>query len=168
MFSRKGYLFILLLVITVVLFLPTLNNKSINLDDPQYVFQNTDIQDFKINNIKLLFKSTYVGNYQPISMFTYLIDYKIWGANAKGFHLTNLIFHTINTLLLFYLITFLFKNSQIAFISALLFSIHPMHVESVAWISARKDLVYVFFSCFQLFFTCYLNKKGKNCCFFFR
>jgi len=94
-------------------------------------------QDFGYINI-LRIKSSY---YRPLLAASYMFDYTIWGNNPFGFHLTNLLFHIFSCILIFALIELLFHSRLIAFISTLLFSVHPIHTEAVSFISGRVDVV---------------------------
>jgi tetratricopeptide (TPR) repeat protein len=90
--------------------------------------------------------SSYVkGNYHPLTMLSYCWEYNKSKLNPKPYHVHNLILHLLNTLLVLYFIWLLTQQQWVAFITALLFAIHPMHVESVAWVSERKDVLYSFF-----------------------
>lgn len=154
--NEKFFLPVVLLITFIVLF-PSLQNKFINLDDPQYVTENPVIKNISIKNIKIIFSEQFVGNYQPLTMLSYMIDYKFFGLNPFGYHLMNLIFHLLNTLLVFLIVSKLIPlpagrgKGWAAFITSLLFGIHPLHVESVAWISERKDVLYGFFFLWALY-----------------
>lgn len=147
------------LAITVLCFLPSLQNKFVNLDDPQYLTQNPVIKIFSTENLKAIFSQQFVGNYQPITMLSYMVEYKLFGLNPFGYHFMNLVFHLLNTLLVFLVvqkITFTADGERerraiVPFITSLLFGIHPLHVESVAWISERKDVLYGFFFLWALY-----------------
>lgn len=89
-----------------------------------------------------------------------MIDYNSGKGAAFPFHLTNLLLHLCNTLLLFFILNRLFNDIRISFIAAFLFAIHPVHVESVAWITSRKDLLFTFF--YLLSMLCYLNYREKR------
>lgn len=86
-----------------------------------------------------------MANYHPLTILSYAIEYHFVQLNPKLYHVTNIIIHLLNTVLVFWFILLLSKKNNVAFITALLFGIHPMHVESVAWISERKDVLYAFF-----------------------
>jgi tetratricopeptide (TPR) repeat protein len=90
-----------------------------------------------------------------------MLDYKLWGLNPTFYHAENVLWHILNTVLLFFLITRLIRNRKIAFVSAILFAVHPMHVESVAWIAERKDVLYAFFMllCFHAYIS-YVRTKN--------
>lgn len=152
-----------ILIITFLCLLPSLQNKFVNLDDTQYVLENPAIKSINSKNLKIIFSEQFVGNYQPLTMFSYMLDYQFFGLNPFGYHLVNLIFHLLSTLFVFLIITNLSGNSLVAFITALLFGIHPLHVESVAWIAERKDVLYGFFFLWALYlYTVPLALKGKN------
>ncbi|MFA6924670.1 MAG: tetratricopeptide repeat protein [Bacteroidales bacterium] len=159
--KNKDILFaIFVIAITFLCFLPTLKCSFTNLDDQYYIINNPDIKNLSFNNIKILFSNFYVGNYQPLTMLTYAIENKISGLNPFVYHFTNFILHILNTLLVFVFIKKISSNINIAAIGAVLFGVHPLHVESVAWISERKDVLYAFFYIAGL--ITYLKYKEKN------
>jgi predicted PurR-regulated permease PerM len=133
--------FILIIIITAIYY-KSLNNQLTNLDDDFYITNNAGITTL---NIKSIFSSYVQGNYHPLTMLSYCLEYKYAQLNPKIYHTTNLVLHLLNTLLVFIFIWLLSKQQWVAFITALLFGIHPMHVESVAWVSERKDVLYSFF-----------------------
>lgn len=143
-------------VSTLSLYNQTQGYDFVNYDDNFYVYQNQELQKrvTLIDVVAWTFTSYQGGSWQPLTWLSYVIDYHLYGLNPGRYHLTNLIFHIINGLLLF----ILFKNMthafwQSAFIAAL-FALHPLHVESVAWISERKDVLSAFFSILTIF--CYV------------
>lgn len=156
----------LILLITFICYLPSLRNNFTNLDDKQYLIDNPAIKAISAENLKTIFSEQFVGNYQPLTMLSYMIEYNFYGLKPFGYHLTNIFFHLLNTLLVFFitqkLTERLVDNSDtvgvIAFSSALLFGIHPLHVESVAWVAERKDVLYSFFFLWAL----YLYAKGST------
>ena len=133
---------ILLALITLAAFWQVQDYEFVDYDDNMYVFENTHIQSgLTSESITWAFSTLYFGNWCPLTWLSYMFDYQLYGLNAGGYHLTNLMLHIINTILLFLVfnrMTGAFWKS--AFIAAL-FSLHPLHVESVAWISDRKDLL---------------------------
>lgn len=158
-----------LILITAVIYMKSLSNQFITTwDDHGYVSENPDIKTLHGDSIGYTLKNTFssyvLGNYHPITMLTYCIEYSKYGLNPKPYHVTNLIIHILNGLLVFYFIWLLTGQQWVAFITALLFAIHPMHVESVSWVSERKDVLYTFFSlatlCTYLFFL--KNEKRKQ------
>ncbi|MCX5707968.1 MAG: tetratricopeptide repeat protein [Candidatus Omnitrophica bacterium] len=134
-----------ILVITIFSFLPVLKNNFVNWDDPQYTLENSAIRALTPANLKKAFSCYYASNYQPLTMLSYSLDYHFFKLDPQAYHWTNLILHLLNCLLVFWLL-YAFSNSVfIAFLTALFFGIHPLHVESVAWISERKDVLYALF-----------------------
>jgi len=115
-------------------------------DDPPYVTENLHIQSgITFETIKWAFTSGCVSNWHPLTWFSYMLDWQLFGLNPAGFHLTNLIFHISNTLLVFLVLKKMTRALwQSAFVAAL-FALHPLHVESVAWVSERKDVLSTFF-----------------------
>ena len=134
-----------ILIVTFLLFYNTLTNNFVNLDDSGYIKDNPDIKSLSAKNIAAIFSSFYNANYHPFTTLSYAIEYNLFGLNAKPYHFVNLFIHLLNTFMVFRLIKKISGKIEIAAITALFFAIHPMHVESVAWISERKDLLYSFF-----------------------
>ena len=134
-----------ILIVTFLLFYNTLTNNFVNLDDSGYIKDNPDIKSLSAKNIAAIFSSFYNANYHPFTTLSYAIEYNLFGLNAKPYHFVNLFIHLLNTFMVFRLIKKISGKMEVAAITALFFAIHPMHVESVAWISERKDLLYSFF-----------------------
>ena len=156
-----GVLVAAILLTTIIVYSNSLNNGFVKWDDDKYVSNNEDIRQLDGQSILRFFTTNYLRMYQPITMISYALDYKIGGLNALTYHRTNCIFHLLNVLLVFYVILLLTKQTAIAAISALFFGVHPLHVESVAWISERKDLLYSFFYLSSLI-TYILYRKRNN------
>lgn len=138
------------LLITYFSFSPALSSKKefTNWDDPMYVTEQPLITSLSKENIKLLFKpETQVAlNYHPITMLSLAMNYSNSKLNPKSYVQTNILFHILNTLLVFIFLYLLSgKKFWVGAIAGLWFGIHPMHVESVAWVSERKDVLYCFF-----------------------
>jgi tetratricopeptide (TPR) repeat protein len=118
----------------------------INLDDADYIYENPNIQaGITFKAVKWAFTTGYACFWHPLTWLSHMLDWQLFGPKAGGHHLTNLIFHIANTLLLFIVLkqmTRVFWPS--AFVAAL-FALHPLHVESVAWVSERKDVLSTFF-----------------------
>ena len=161
-----------LVILTMVLYLPSLRNHFTNWDDNVYVLENTHLKQPLSENIPYFFTSPSAGNYHPLTMISLSLDYHMTVKDKPGvkeagepdaflFHTTSLFFHLLNVVLLFVFIWMLTRKRLIvATVTALLFAIHPMHVESVAWISERKDVLYTFFFLAALIvYMKYLEKK---------
>ncbi len=156
---------VLILVITFMAFSPCLQNGFVDgWDDNTYVRENILIRHLSWHNVTRVFSAFFMATYLPVTMLTYMVDYQLVGLNPFGYHLTSLILHLLNCLLVFWLIGLLSRNILVSFITAILFGVHPIHVESVAWISERKDVLYAAF--FLLSMICYFyysrtQKTGK-------
>ena len=135
-----------LIVATVSVFWPVRNYEFVNFDDDVYVTKNPHVQaGLTREGFIWAFTSTYAGNWHPLTWLSHMLDCQIYGLDAAGHHLTSLLFHIVNTLLLFAV----FKRMtgalwQSAFVAAL-FALHPLRVESVAWVAERKDVLSTFF-----------------------
>jgi tetratricopeptide (TPR) repeat protein len=148
--------------ITFIAFLPSLNNGFANIDDDYYVIDNPDIRGFTLHNLVKVFSSKYVDNYQPLTMLTYMTEYHFFQLNPTVYHCTNLFLHIINCLLVFALFYGLSGRYLTGLLVALLFAIHPMRVESVAWIAERKDVLSSFFYFLSLLSYIRYLKKGDR------
>ena len=151
----------LVLMVTLIAYFPTLNNKFTNWDDPVYVTENEGIRNLSGDHLKAIFTEPVSLNYHPLTMFSLAVNYSISEAKPFGYHLTNLMLHLLNTFLVFLFIQGLTKgNWMVAALTALLFGVHPMHVESVSWISERKDVLYAAFYLGALvFYQRYIDKQ---------
>ncbi len=159
----ENYLSILLILfITFIAYLPVLNAGFVNWDDQQYVYENFLITSF--SHLNELFTTPVQGNLHPLTMLSLAINYSISGYNAWSYHLVNLLFHLANTFLVYQLAKKLSKeNAIISITTALLFGLHPMHVESVAWVSERKDVLYAFFYLLGLIsYVKYIDKNSRS------
>jgi len=153
----------LLAVIVLLVFLPSLRNGFINWDDQVYVLDNSSIKALTGAHLHKIFTSYYVSNYQPLTLLSFLVNYQIGHLEPFGYHLTNLLLHLLNGLLVFWLVRLLRGRDAFAFFVALLFSIHPLRAESVAWVAERKDVLYAFFYLGALVsYVYYLQRQLKT------
>jgi protein O-mannosyl-transferase len=170
--SRKWVVAFAVLVIVAVQFLvyrPVLNNEFLNYDDDAYVYENPNIKKLDAESVAWIFAKPYYRSYTPLTFVSHAVDYKLWGKNPWGHHLGNLLLHTVNSVFVFLFGLMLLQAAQrrygadnpglspeprsvpdnatlvSAFLAAVLFSMHPMRVESVSWVSDRKDLLLAFF-----------------------
>ena len=156
--SDKYSFFSICLVLTIVtaaVFWQVHKFDFVYYDDPEYVSENPHLQGgFTRENIKWAFTESYAANWHPLTWLSHMLDHKLFGTNSSGHHLTSLILHIANTLLLFMVLKRATKALwQSAFVAAL-FAIHPLHIESVAWVSERKDVLSTFF--WMLTMICYV------------
>lgn len=139
--------------VTVVCFSPSLQNGFVNWDDPDNFLNNQNYRGLSPDHIKWMFTDLR-GHYIPLTWLTLGLDYEIWGMKPKGYHLTSLLFHGFNALLFFFLTAGILRKAAgsngavpvaAAAAGALFFAIHPLRVESVVWITERRDVVAGFF-----------------------
>jgi len=134
---------LLILVVTGICFAPMLGNHFTNWDDEYYVVNNMLLRG---PDWKGIFTEPVVSNYHPLTIISLAINYGLTGSDPSSYLILNLLLHLANTALVFYFIwTISNKKLWVAAVTALIFGIHPLHVESVAWISERKDVLYTFF-----------------------
>jgi tetratricopeptide (TPR) repeat protein len=137
---------VLLAVVTVVAYRGVRNNDFLTLDDYSYVLENRDIQHgVNLQSIAWALTTFHEGNWHPLAWISHMIDWDLYGKNPAGHHITNLCLHAASAVLLFllllYMTGFLGRSAMVAF----LFALHPVHVESVAWVAERKDVLCGFF-----------------------
>ena len=153
----------MILAIPAISFFPCLKNDFLNWDDQQYVTENKTITELSWRNIETIFDWTYMGHYHPLTILSYSVEYRFFKLNPFIYHLTNLILHLMNGLLVFCLMMMLKGGVLTSLVVSLLFGIHPLHVESVAWISERKDVLYsLFFLGSMVVYLTYLKTRGKR------
>ena len=145
-------------VITFAVFSGILQNGFVNWDDDVNLLLNSDYRGLGWTQIKWMFTTFHLGHYQPLSWLTFALDYKLWGMNPKGYHLTSLLLHSMNAAVFYFVARRLLRlaapglpgeNSRVLYLSAafaaLFFSIHPLRVEAVAWATERRDVLSGFF-----------------------
>ncbi len=135
-----------LLVITLVGFWPVGHLGFIIYDDHYYVTENPIVQaGITAEGVRWAFTTTAVGNWHPVTWLSHMLDCRLFGLNASGSHWVNLGFHIANTLLLFMVLRKMCGAVWRSAFVAALFALHPTHIQSVAWISERKDVLSAFF-----------------------
>jgi len=161
-------LLLALLMVNVFLYLPSLQHDFLK-DDFRLIVENQRIKTFKsfLNSIDGQFFSfpdfPYLHYWRPLSLFTFYLDYRVWGLNPMGFHLFNILLNALNAMLLFLFFYFISKKVFPAFYISLFFSVHPAHVEAVSWISGRTDLLSaLFIFSAALLFLLFLEKEKKT------
>lgn len=153
----------LILLVTAVSFYPVLSNGFISLDDGIMLCYNVKVFDLTYANIIKYFAEFHWGLYHPLVLLSYAIEFKFFQFNPAIYHATNLYLHLFNCLLVYWLFLLLTEKKWNAFLISLLFGIHPLHVESVAWITERKDVLYSFFYLAASVSYIYYLKNDKNC-----
>jgi len=134
-----------ILFIAFILYFKALSYGFFNLDDPGNILQNPLIKNFSLKGIIHFFRIFNDGNYYPLTLFSWGIDYAIGGAKPFMYHLSNILLHLFNTALVVALVRKLSGKDNVALFTGLLFALHPMNVEPVIWVTSRKDLLYTFF-----------------------
>ncbi len=136
-----------LMVFTFLLYGRAIYNGITNFDDDYYIVNNPFLKDFSWNGVNAIFSSFYQANYHPFTTLVFFFEYNWFGVNPLPYHFLNVMLHVGNVWLVFKFIDGLSGRQSTAIVAAVLFAIHPLHVESVAWISELKDVLY---SCFFL------------------
>jgi protein O-mannosyl-transferase len=131
-----------LIAVTWLVFGQTIRYDFVNFDDDLYVYNAPVIKaGFTINGIVTAFTTPHARNWHPLTTVSHMLDCQVWGLNAGGHHATNIVLHTIAVLLLFSVLQQMTGALWKSAVVAALFAIHPLHVESVAWVSERKDVL---------------------------
>jgi len=147
--GRQSYwICLLLVVVTLSVYWQVRNFEFVSYDDPLYVDANRHVQKgLTLETVVWSFTdATGVTNYWvPLTWLSILLDYELYGLNAGGYHLTNLLLHLLNVVLLFLLLRRMTGALWRSAFAAALFALHPLHVESVAWVTERKDVLSIFF-----------------------
>ncbi|MCE5341468.1 MAG: tetratricopeptide repeat protein [Planctomycetaceae bacterium] len=161
---RIYLIYIVLAIITFAVYEPILHNSFVSFDDDSYIYDNPHITSgLNINNIVWAFTNIHSNNYHPLTSISHMLDCQLYKLHPGGHHLTNLVFHLANTALLFFVLSSMTKRIWASAFVAALFALHPMHVESVAWASERKDVLSAFFWLLtMLAYWHYVQNKSKR------
>jgi len=153
-----------IICLTVFLtFLPSLGNSFTNWDDPGYITECGSVKTLSPDTLSAIWSSFHKNLYKPLVMASFALEYHFFDLDPFYYHLDNLILHIINCVLVFWLISLLSGSIICAGLTALLFGVHPMHVESVAWITERKDVLYtLFFLGSIISYMYYLKARRKT------
>ena len=154
---------VLLAAATVVLYWPALRNGFIYYDDPRYIFENPHVSPgLTWEGFRWSFQCGYAANWHPLTWLSHMLDCTLFGLNPAGHHFVNVLFHAGNTVLVLLLLnTMTGCPWRSAFVAAL-FACHPLHVESVAWASERKDVLSVFFGLLAMIFYARQHKSHST------
>lgn len=153
-----------LISLTVLVFAQVVGFEFLNFDDDFYVSRNLDLQlGFTWQGLKWAFTYTGTGNWHPMTWLSLMLDYQLFGLNPAAFHFINLVFHGLNGLLLFVLLKKMTGSTWRSFFVAAFFLIHPLRVESVAWVAERKDVLSGFFFILMLLtYSRYTDSYGQG------
>ncbi len=152
-----------LIVVTVVVFRQVSDHEFINYDDVNYVTENPHVKTgLTRESIGWAFTTTYFSYWHPLTWLSHMLDVRLYGLNPRWHHLMNVFFHAANTVFLFLLLNRMTgAHRQSSFVAAL-FALHPLHVESVAWVAERKDVLSALFWLLTLMsYTWYVERPGR-------
>ena len=163
---RDVCLCLLLSLLTLALYWPVKDFEFNNYDDAQYITGNPHVQSgLTAGNVRWAFTTGYASNWHPLTWLSHMLDCQLYGLNPAGPHVTNLFFHLANTLLLFGLLRRMTGAVWRSAFVAALFALHPMHVESVAWVAERKDVLSAFFGLLTLWAWCWYVRTPSPLCY---
>ncbi len=164
MYENEAFLVLFFLTATIACYLPSLGNDFIfTWDDSSYITDNPMIKTLSPESVRLMFSSQVGGTYVPLPLLSYAIEYQLWGLDPLPFHVTNLMLHLACTFLVFRILRILNLKIMFAAAAAMIYGIHPMGVESVAWVTERKDLLYgVFYLASLLLYIYYVKATTKK------
>lgn len=150
-----------IIFLTLIVYGRAINADFTNWDDEVYIHENPYIKQLNAESIANIFSEGYFGNYHPLTTITYAVEYSLFGLNPRAYHTINILLHLLNIFLVFLFVKKLSGHLTVALITAFVFALHPLHVESVAWIAERKDVLYTFFMLLSLnYYLKFLNKEG--------
>jgi Tfp pilus assembly protein PilF len=152
----------LLALAVLAIYSQTANFGYVAYDDDQYVYQNPWVKaGLTASNIGWAFTTFFYANWHPLTWLSYMLDFNLFGSNPGAQHLVNVAFHLASTLLLFLTLFRMTRQPWRCAVVAAIFAVHPLHVESVAWISERKDVLSTFFEMFTLLlYVRYIEKRS--------
>ncbi|HQI73694.1 MAG TPA: tetratricopeptide repeat protein [Smithella sp.] len=157
---QRLMIYIILAAVTAAVYRQVHHFEFINFDDVIYITENPMIQSgISLNGFYWSFGSKYFGLWNPLVWLSFMVDHQLYGLKAGGYHVTNLILHILSTLLLFWLFCRMTGTVWRSAFVAAFFALHPLHVESVAWVSERKDVLSAFFWMLTLCFYVYYTEK---------
>jgi tetratricopeptide (TPR) repeat protein len=145
--TRRTLLICALLgAVTLAMYWPVFHHDFVKYDDPDYVTENPHVlRGLTWANVSWAFRTGLAGSWHPLTWLSHLVDVQLFGLNAGWHHLTNLLFHAANAVLLFLVLQRMTGTAWRSAVVAALFALHPLHVESVAWVAERKDVLSAFF-----------------------
>jgi len=161
--SQAELICVLLGLATGAIYLPAVFLDFTNYDDTYYVTENPHVRGgLSLKALGWAFTHTCAGNWQPLTLISHQLDCQLFGLRAGGHHLMNVLFHAANTIVLFLLFRALTGALWRSAAVAALFGLHPLHVESVAWIAERKDVLSTLFGLLSLWAYVAYVKRGKS------
>ena len=155
---------LLLAAVTLTVYWPVMHCEFLNYDDPDYFTANPHVKTgLTTANVAWAFTTGHTSNWHPLTWLSLMLDAELSGPGPAGPHFTNLLFHTANTVLLFLLLRSLTAAVWRSALVAALFALHPLHVESVAWVAERKDVLSTLFGLLSLWaYASYARRAASN------
>lgn len=152
----------------VLVYAQTLTFEFVNYDDYDLVYQNAEFLSDPSNIAASFTTHAFTSHreesayYRPLLLVSFILDYQIWQLNPLGYHLTNLILHGVAAFLLFRLLTMVLKDEALALAGSLLFAMHPIQTESVAWVAGRNDVLVGLFVVMMMYFTAAQRERPER------
>src|SRR5271165_2898155 len=145
-------------------FWPALKHEFVNYDDPDYITTNRHVQSgLSWAALRWAFTSTYAANWHPLTWLSHMLDCQFYGLQPWGHHLTSLLLHAANTLLVFVVFRRMTRATGRSFVVAALFGLHPLRVQSVAWVSERKDVLSMLFFLLTIWaYVCFVQARSNT------
>ena len=160
--TDKGLIALLLIALSVLVYLPVKDYPFISYDNSLYVTENWRVQEgLSWENVKWALVALEAGFWHPLTWLSHMLDCTLFGLDPAGHHLTSVVLHIGSTLFLFLAFVRMTCALWPSFFVAALFAIHPLHVESVAWVAERKDTLSIFF--WMLTMWTYIRYTEKSC-----
>jgi Tfp pilus assembly protein PilF len=154
----------LLALVTAIAFAPVVGHEFLAYDDPLYVTDNPIVtRGLTFEGLKWAITEFHSANWHPLTWLSHMFDCQFFGLNPSGHHVSNVLFHVANTLLLYWVLLLLTGRSYASAAVSIFFAVHPMHVESVAWIAERKDVLCMFFTLLTIrAYIAYVEKPNSR------
>ncbi|MES0397510.1 MAG: tetratricopeptide repeat protein [Syntrophobacteria bacterium] len=158
----EACIWLILITAVLLVYWQVGDHEFINYDDNAYITDNAQVQKgLTSEGIIWAFTTSHTGNWHPLTWISHMLDCELYGLNPKGHHLTNVLFHTANAILLFVVLRWMTGAIWRSGLVAALFALHPLHVESVAWAAERKDVLSTFFWMLTMVaYVHYVNRPG--------
>jgi len=162
---RNGVAYAIVGLLAFLVYVPALWCGFVEFDDPDYVYRNEVVsQGLTMDGIAYAFQSVQLANWSPLTIISHQVDVSIHGVQPAGHHLTNILLHAVNSMLLLSVMLRATRVLWPSLIVAVLFAVHPLHVESVVWVSERKDVLSAFFALITMrFYIAYaIGSRSKG------
>lgn len=161
---KRALILVSLSLLALLVYVQVVNHEFLPYDDDRYITANPAVQQgLTLQSIVWAFTSAHASNWHPLTWISHMIDYELFGVNPAGHHLVNLLFHLINTLLLFLAFERMTGGFWQSVVVAALFALHPLHVESVAWAAERKDVLSMMFFALTLWaYARYVERPSRK------